>query len=312
MLYKFILMVLLLSIGCSETKIKIPEDTVKKDSSKSNPIETDNSKPYKYAIAVYDCPVLNTHKFKEVYGGKSGSSLQKSNSGLVKPLEFVAYPGTVFEIIDFVKNEGTLIYKVKTDEYPIILEGDNLYIDSRFVKLSNEKTEPPKKECPSKDHIYSFFDKAENAFYVWGGNNIKGIDKMLEFYPPTGKLNSEDKLTWEMKGLDCSGLIYEATNAYSPRNTHQLVNFGEPVEIKGLTASKIKSILKPLDIIVWKGHVVVVFDENTTIESSHSANGVTKKDLLSSLSKLMQKRSPENKWNDNNKNSFVIRRWFIE
>jgi len=134
----------------------------------------------------------------------------------------------------------------------------------------------------------------------------------MEFYPPTGKLNSEDKLTWEMKGLDCSGLIYEATNAYSPRNTHQLVNFGEPVEIKGLTASKIKSILKPLDIIVWKGHVVVVFDENTTIESSHSANGVTKKDLLSSLSKLMQKRSPENKWNDNNKNSFVIRRWFIE
>ena len=311
-MYKIGFVLLLLITGCSEKKTIIPEKIVNKDSSNSKLENHENSNSVNYAIAKYDCPVLNTYKFKEVYGGKSGSSLQKSNSGLVKPLEFVAYPGTVFEIIDSVKNEGTLIYKVKTDEYPIILEGDNLYIDSRFVKLSNEKTESLKKECPSKEHIYSFFDKAENAFYVWGGNNIKGIDKMLEFYPPTGKLNSEDKLTWEMKGLDCSGLIYEATNAYSPRNTHQLVNFGEPVEIKGLTASKIKSILKPLDIIVWKGHVIIVYDENTTIESSHSANGVVKKNLMTILNNLMSKRSPENKWNDNNKNSFVIRRWFKE
>ncbi|MBK9334146.1 MAG: hypothetical protein IPM96_17490 [Ignavibacteria bacterium] len=135
---------------------------------------------------------------------------------------------------------------------------------------------------------------------------------MLEYYPPSGKLNSEDELIWEMKGLDCSGLIYEATNAYSPRNTHQLVNFGNPVEIKGLSASQIKSKLKPLDIIVWKGHVIVVYDGNTTIESAHSAGGVVKKDLLSALNKLLQKRSPENKWNDSNKNSFVVRRWFKE
>jgi len=311
-LYKLFFIILLLSFGCSENKIKLTEETVKKDSSDSKKNTPDILKPYKYAIAVYDCPVLNTYKFKEVYGGKSGSSLQKSSSGLVKPLEFVAYAGTVFEIIDSVKNEGTLIYKVKTDEYPIILEGNNLYIDSRFVKLSNEKTESLKKECPSKDYIYNYFDKAENSFYVWGANNVKGIEKMLVYYPPSGKLNSEDELTWEMKGLDCSGLIYEATNAYSPRNTHQLVNFGNPVEIKGLSASHIKSKLKPLDIIVWKGHVIVVYDENTTIESSHSANGVVKKDLLSALNKIMQKRSPENKWNDSNKNSFVIRRWFKE
>ncbi|MBK9334145.1 MAG: hypothetical protein IPM96_17485 [Ignavibacteria bacterium] len=118
---------------------------MKKDSSESKINTPDNSKPFKYAIAVYDCPVLNTYKFKDVYGGKSGSALQKSKSGLVKPLEFVAYPGTAFEILDSIKYDGTLIYKVKTDEYPIILEGDNLYIDSRFVKLSNEINKPVKK-----------------------------------------------------------------------------------------------------------------------------------------------------------------------
>lgn len=311
-MYKLFFIILLVSFGCSENKIKLPEETVKKDSSESKINTPDNSKPFKYAIAVYDCPVLNTYKFKDVYGGKSGSALQKSKSGLVKPLEFVAYPGTAFEILDSIKYDGTLIYKVKTDEYPIILEGDNLYIDSRFVKLSNEINKPVEKVCPSEEYIYDYFDKAENSFYVWGANNIKGIEKMLEYYPPSGKLNSEDELIWEMKGLDCSGLIYEATNAYSPRNTHQLVNFGNPVEIKGLSASQIKSKLKPLDIIVWKGHVIVVYDGNTTIESAHSAGGVVKKDLFSALNKLMQKRSPENKWNDSNKNSFVVRRWFKE
>ncbi|MBK9403711.1 MAG: peptidoglycan endopeptidase [Ignavibacteria bacterium] len=313
--YMFVLLSFLI-IGCSDNQIKIINEKSLKDSSFSVSKVTDTVKQVeqlkqvKYAIAKYDCPVLNTSDFKDVYGGKNGSTLKKSKTGLVKPLEFVAFPGTVFEILDSADNDGTVIYKVKTDEYPIILEGDNLYIDSRFVSTSYKKTELKPKVCPPENYIYDYFDKSGNTFYVWGGNNIEGIDKMMEFYPPSKKLSSEDELTWKIKGVDCSGLIYEATKGYTPRNTHQLVSFGESVEIEGLSASQIISRLKPLDLIVWKGHLIIVYDENTTIESSHSANGVTKKNLFSVLKSLLSKRNPSNEWNDMNQNSFVIRRWY--
>lgn len=307
--HMFILLSLFI-LGCSDNHVKIINESIKKDSLLINTKVSYNEQSVKYAIAKFDCPVLNTSDFKDVYGGNTGYTLKKNNTGLVKPLEFVAFPGTVFEILDSVINDGTIIYKVKTDEYPIILEGSNLYIDSRFVSVSYEKTDIKPKVCPSENYIYDYFNRSENTFYVWGGNNIEGIDKMMEFYPPSKKLNSEDELTWEMKGVDCSGLIYEATNGFTPRNTHQLVSFGKPVEIEGLSASQIKSKLEPLDLIVWKGHIIIVYDENTTIESSHSAGGVIKKNLQSVLQNLILKRIPVNDWNDKNKNSFVIRRWF--
>ena len=40
--------------------------------------------------------------------------------------------------------------------------------------------------------------------------------------------------------------------------------------IAGKTLSQIKTTLKPLDIIVWRGHMMVVYDENHTIESAVS------------------------------------------
>ena len=145
---------------------------------------------------------------------------------------------------------------------------------------------------------------------VWGGNNILGVDKMFEYYPPAKKLSKNDSLHWSVTGLDCSGLLYEATNGFSPRNTHQLVQFGNAVEIKGKSSAEIAAELKPLDLIVWKGHIIIVYDSNTTIESSHSANGVVKKNLRKVLENLTSKRKPVNKWSDEVPNSFVIRRWF--
>lgn len=264
----------------------------------------------KYVIAKYDCPVLNTYDFKNVYGGKTGFRLLKSKNGLVKPLEFVAFPGTVFEILDSVYNEENKIYKVRTDEYPLILEGSNIYVDSRFVEYADSNTEKIQKPVPSKKYIYDYFEKAYDAFYVWGANNINGVEKMFDFYMPAGQLINEDNLTWQIKGVDCSGLLYEATQGYTPRNTHQLVNFGEPVNIKGLNSTEIEKKLQPLDLIVWKGHIVIVFDNNTTIESSHSANGVIKKNLEDRLDEILSKRKPVNEWKDNDPQSFVVRRWF--
>lgn len=304
------LMSLILIHGCKEAnEIRTKDDNVSDNKMKTNVKEI----PMPYAVAKYDCPVLNTSDFSGVYGGSSGSTLKKSKNGLVKPLEFVAYAGTTFEITDSSKDKMSTIYKVRTEEYPIILEGTDLFVDARFVELRSSKPEPAKKTCPPRNYIYDYFEKSGSSFYVWGGNNISGVEKMLDFYPPKKKLQSrEDSLIWKIEGVDCSGILYEATKAYTPRNTHQLVEFGEPVEIKSLSSEEIISRIKPLDLIVWKGHIIIVYDNKTTIESSHSAGGVVRKSLNSVLKNIMKSRVPVNKWNDSIPKSFVIRRWFKE
>lgn len=263
-----------------------------------------------YAVSVYDTPVLNTPDFDRIYGGKDGSTLAFNKSGLVKELEYVAFPGSFFKIMDEIKNGDHSIYKVISEEYDIVLNGTELFIDSRFVELKDTKPERKKIPKPSKEQIYNFFDKCKDADYVWGANNINGVDKMFEFYKPKGNINSDIYNHWCMKGLDCSGLIYEATNGYTPRNTHQMVTYGNGIKIEGKSVSEIAELLEPLDMIVWKGHVIYVYDKNTTIQSAQSEGGVVKKDLNSTLNKIMQTRRPANVWSDDKGKVFVVRRWF--
>ena len=52
-----------------------------------------------YAIATLPTPVLDTADFKSVFGGgQSGSQLHQDESGLIREVEFIALPGTVFKI----------------------------------------------------------------------------------------------------------------------------------------------------------------------------------------------------------------------
>lgn len=276
----------------------------------SSLIKDSSTHKEKYAVSIYDTPVLNSPEFDRIYGGKEGKTLAFSKNELAKELEYVAFPGSVFKITDDIKNGDHTIYKVTTDEYDIVLNGTELFIDSRFVALKNIKPERKKIPKPSKEQIYNFFDKCKDADYVWGANNINGVEKMLEFYKPVGNINQKVFNHWCMKGLDCSGLIYEATNGYTPRNTYQMVSYGEGIKIEGKSVYEIAEKLEPLDMIVWKGHVIFVYDKNTTIQSAQSEGGVVKKDLISTLSKIMMTRNPANEWSDDKGKVFVVRRWF--
>ncbi|HEY5535614.1 MAG TPA: peptidoglycan endopeptidase [Ignavibacteria bacterium] len=295
--------------SCSE-KPKVQAE--KKDTLKpvTTPVKSDSLSGIKYAVSKYFTPVLNTPDFKSVYGGINGSTLKRSSNGLIKEVEYAAYPGSGFEILEEYDKGTYKIYKVKTEEYEIPLNGSGLFIDSRFVEIKNTKPEKRKVILPSEKEIYDYLDKSIGAMYVWGANNIDGVPQMTEFYPPKSELTSSEKKEWSLKGLDCSGLIYEATRGYTARNTHQLVSYGEPVKIAGLSATQISSKVKPLDLIVWKGHVIVVYDKNTTIESSFTAGKVVKKNLIDVLEKLTLKRKPVDEWSGGIKNEFVIRRWY--
>lgn len=265
-----------------------------------------------YALSKYPTPVLNTPYIDSVYGGKDGNTLKKSKSGLIKELEYVAYIGSSFEILDIINKGSHSVYKVYASDYSISELNIELFIDSRFVDTTSFKPEQRIAKLPRKEEIIKFMNENIGALYVWGGNNIEGVPQMLSFYSPRGKLDQKEEKEWGLKGLDCSGLLYQATDGYTPRNTHQLVNYGNPVLIEGLEPDEIIAEVEPLDLIVWKGHVIVIIDSETTIQSAHSSWGVVVKDLKSVLAQVMSKRKAVNNWSDNKSKQFVIRRWFPE
>lgn len=261
----------------------------------------------KYATCISATPVLNTSDFESVFGGTNGKTVKTDKEGLIRDLEYIAFKGTVFEILEESDKGDHKIYKVRADNYDY---NSSLYIDSRFVNVSAEKPIINNIKLPSKDKIYDFLDKAVSSKYCWGGNYIKGIDKMLTYYKPAGNISQEMNDLWTLKGCDCSGLMYEATNGYTERNTSKLINYGQSVNIEGLNAEQIIDKLEPLDMIVWNGHVIYVYDKQTAIQSSLSKGGVVKTDLLETIESVMSTRKPVNDYDSSTGERFVLRRWY--
>ena len=107
-----------------------------------------------YCIAALPAPVLNTPDFSSVFGGIDGKSVKVDKTGLIRKMEFVAFPGTVFEI-DAARDHGKYkILQVRTNDYPY--DKTKLYIDSRFVRFVDkrplDRTDPPQ---PGEDRYRS-------------------------------------------------------------------------------------------------------------------------------------------------------------
>lgn len=274
--------------------------------------ETSGALP-RYARAEKPTPVLNTPDFRSAFGGRDGKTLARDSQGLVRAVEFIALPGTVFQIENALNVNGALIYQVSTAEYPPQKTG--LYLDSRFVTVSSRPFTPRTAKIPSKNEILNRMVSNQGAPYVWGGNIARGIPEMFQFYPPSQRIAPQDENMWALRGLDCSGLLYEASNGTTPRNTSELIYFGQPVAIAGLTPAQIAAKLQPLDLIVWKGHVIFVLDKDHTIESCMGcspAGGVTIRNLRAVLEEVMRTRTAVNQYPREtapNEKPFVIRRF---
>jgi hypothetical protein len=265
-----------------------------------------SAQEHKYCVAKIETPVLNTPDFASVFGGKDGKSIKLDKRMLITEMEFIALPGTVFDIQALHKKSGYHILKVKTDEYPY---DKDIYIDSRFIKYTDKRPKERKKVLPDMYIILEKLSSMQGMPYMWGGNFYEGIDEMLEFYKPTGKIDNATNRLWRLEGVDCSGLLYQATNGYTPRNTSSLVSFGKGLNIAGLNSYQIADIVKPLDLIVWPGHVIIVMDGGYVIESNQK-HGVLKEPLLAKLKHLLKDRRPADIWGKENSKSFVISRWY--
>ena len=278
--------------------------------------------PHLYAIAQLPTPVLNTSNFPFVFGNKDGKTLHLDDSGLIREVEFVALPKTVFEIEEVLPGTAATIYRVTTADYPYPAR-NGYFIDSRFVKTVNSNPENRPQKLPTQKAIINNLLSAEGSRYIWGGNYRTGIPEMLTFYPPRASLSQDVLDQWILKGLDCSGLLYEATSGYTPRNTSSLISFGETVPIANLNSDQIIQKLKTLDILVWKGHVIIVIDRDRTIESrldydtklKGNQGGVRIRTLKEVLEETLQERVPVNQYSDvveEGKKKFVIRRWYTQ
>lgn len=278
------------------------------------------NQPHRYAVAEIPTPGLNTPNFSDVFGGKDGSTLHLDKSGLIRKLEFIAIPTTVFQIKKVITIGNHTIYQVTTEDYPYPTK-KGYFIDSRFVKTVNTMPTPRQRELPDKHDIINLLIAAEGTPYLWGGNYRTGIPQMLSFYPPRQPISQGEKSTWMLKGLDCSGLLYEATNGVTPRNTSSLVTFGDPVSIAHLNANQIIHKLKPLDILVWEGHVIIVIDRRQAIESrldydsklEGNQGGVRIRLLKEVLNEILKERLPVDDYfadGKEGKKRFVVRRWY--
>ena len=102
-----------------------------------------------YAVADLPTPVLNTPYFSFVFGNKESEILHLDDSGLIREVEFIALPKTVFEIDGFIKNGSHMIYKINTADYPYPTQ-NGYFIDSRFVKTIEYKPPNRLKRLPKK------------------------------------------------------------------------------------------------------------------------------------------------------------------
>lgn len=268
-----------------------------------------------YGVARIAAPVLNTPDFRTVFGGSDGRSLKTDRCGQVRELEFIALPGTVFRILGELGQGAETVYRVETDDYPTPA-GASLYLDSRFIDTGSAAPSPRLRRLPDREAILKQLRGAIGSPYVWGGNRRRGIAELMTLFYH-GNFSPPDEQQRILAGLDCSGLLYEATGGWTPRNTSGLVSFGQGVPIAGRNSEELVWLFEPLDLIVWNGHVVIVLDRETAIESRLECGkpgngGVLATPLRQRLTEIMRTRRAADAWPKGSKQRdlFVVRRWY--
>lgn len=99
-----------------------------------------------------------------------------------------------------------------------------------------------------------------------------------------------------------------------------MVTYGTGLDIVGKTSAEIIAMLEPLDVIAWKGHMLIVLNQTEVIQSkanygtgsSGFQNGVKISSLKEILDGLLVSRVPINSIEDSvpeGKKKLVIRRW---
>ncbi len=232
-------------------------------------------------IARIPTPIFNTPDIPFNY-----LPLKKDNQGRLMEMETIAFPGTKFKCFNKISDN---IFQVVTEEYPSSVP---LYVDSRFLQKAPADAPERIKKLPSIDKVLNWIEDRVGLRYFWGGNWATGIPEILEYYPFLKDASHEDRDDAICLGLDCSGILYQATDGYTPRNTSDLINFGKEVPIEEI---------KPLDLLAWNGHVIIVKSPTALIES-RVGHGVVVSPFKERFAEVLDLLKTKNK-------HLYIRRW---
>ena len=243
-----------------------------------------------YALAKYPTPILNDIKPPFFY------PLPYDEKKRLFSIENIAFPGTKFAIL---KTFGAVV-QVETAEYPSL---QPLYVDHRFLQPCHPTTPERRIYLPPLESVLISMERLKGHRYFWGGNWYQGIPELLELYPPQSPLDLESHLDWTCTGVDCSGILYEATHGWTPRNTSGLCKLGTLIASHADSFESISSKVERGDMIVWPGkpgqagHVIFILSPHLVLES-RIVKGVMETPLKERLEECWSKKQP-----------FTIRRW---
>jgi hypothetical protein len=212
-------------------------------------------------------PLFNKPKIKEAF-------LNYDPNYLIRELETILFPASEVEVVRVVDED---VFEIKSPQYESVKP---LYILKNFLSHKPKIDQKISLEIPSKKTIYDSLINFPKRPYIWGGNTKEGVVELLEWIAPKKTLSSFDYNYYKLKGVDCSGLLYYVTNGNSIRNTSDML----------LKYSEVKT-LKSLDLIAWRGHVIIYLSEDLVIESRHP-DGITRS-KFSKRMKEIEKYEPK-------------------
>lgn len=229
-----------------------------------------NQLEFLLTISKRNTPIFNKSIFNSF--DKKGHYLLKFDERfLIRSLETIVYPNTPLNVIDTLDFKHMKFCKITCKDYPSKKE---LFVNAENIAIGKEC----KRKCPSLSQIQKKLRSLKSIPYFWGGTLPYSLEKADELFKNIKPLTPFEKKCISFEGLDCSGLLYHVTNGYTPRNTSHLMNFGKPCKD-----------LKPLDLILWPGHVVLVLDDKKTIES-REFDGLVTEPIEKRLHEIRSKR----------------------
>ncbi len=263
-----------------------------------------------FAQALGPTPVFSAPTFPGAMGDAGALNRRVK---LFHGLLFTAWPGTAFTVLER-RNAGKVaIARVTTSEYPCL----SCWIDARHVRFSARPFPERAVKMPSRRDILRFLEgaAARGVPYCWGCNFSAGVPSLRRDYGLTARQLA--RYPWDFAGLDCSGILFEATGGATPRDTNRLLVYGDPVRIQGKTMAQIQAMLQPLDLIIWQGHMLIVIENGFVVESAnryrrHFVRKAMKSPLAQRLGEVVWQRKPVNNYFDqrlSGRRRFVVRRW---
>lgn len=266
----------------------------------------------RFRVVAFPTPALDVPDFSCLKDPTTFQYFLQKNF-LFKRTELVLLPGDRVQVIE---KPSDNIRKVVMGRYPV-----PVYIDIRATEPCSDDTPDRVPVLPSKNDILKFLYSSVGTPYVWGGNVREGIPQMFKLYPHGQDFpNPLVQAMWTFAGVDCTGLLYQATNGYTPRNSGDLAKFGVPLSVEGLSAKMICKMLEPLDLVVWRGHIFICLGDEKVIESRwpsdddfknpNAKRGVVITPVEERFKEVFQTRRPINDPSKLDKNSFVVVRWY--